>query len=95
MSSTAMTRAFVRRDLKRVRNTSDDPRVGHVCGGRGMTQRARIKQGKASLIGGIAVGIAVLVLWVAIAHELAADGVVDHGRWRAGGVWRCGLDQAC
>jgi len=38
--------------------------------------RARIKQGKASLIGGIAVGIAILVLWVAIAHELAADGVV-------------------
>jgi hypothetical protein len=38
--------------------------------------RARIKQGKASLVGGAAVGIAVLVLWVAIAHELAADGVV-------------------
>jgi hypothetical protein len=37
--------------------------------------RARIKQGKASLIGGIAVGVAVLVLWVAIAHELAADNV--------------------
>ena len=33
----------------------------------------RIKQGKASLVGGIAVGIAVLVLWTAIAHELAAD----------------------
>ena len=27
--------------------------------------RARIKQGKASLIGGIAVGVAVLVLWLA------------------------------
>lgn len=38
--------------------------------------RARIKQGKASLIGGIAVGVAVLVLWVAIVHELSADGVV-------------------
>ena len=36
----------------------------------------RIKQGKASLIGGIAVGIAVLVLWLAIAHEFAADNVV-------------------
>jgi hypothetical protein len=36
----------------------------------------RIKQGKASLIGGIAVGFAVLVLWTAIAHELAADSVV-------------------
>ena len=33
----------------------------------------RIKQGKASLVGGIAVGMAVLVLWTAIAHELAAD----------------------
>jgi hypothetical protein len=37
---------------------------------------ARIKQGKSSLVGGIAVGIAVLVLWTAIAHELTADGLV-------------------
>ncbi|HUB46312.1 MAG TPA: hypothetical protein VMB73_15110 [Acetobacteraceae bacterium] len=37
-------------------------------------QRASVKAGKASLIGGIAVGIAVLVLWTAVAHELAADG---------------------
>jgi hypothetical protein len=35
----------------------------------------RIKQGKASLVGGIAVGVAVLVLWAAVAHELAADSV--------------------
>jgi len=35
----------------------------------------RIKQGKASLVGGIAVGLGVLVLWTAIAHELAVDGV--------------------
>jgi lipopolysaccharide export LptBFGC system permease protein LptF len=35
----------------------------------------RIKQGKASLIGGVAVGVAVLVLWTAVAHELAADNV--------------------
>jgi hypothetical protein len=28
------------------------------------------------VIGGIAVGVAVLVLWVAIAHEFAADSVV-------------------
>ncbi len=34
----------------------------------------RIKQGKASLVGGIAVGIAVLVLWTAVAHELEVDG---------------------
>jgi hypothetical protein len=37
--------------------------------------RARIKPGKASLIGGIAVGVATFVLWGAIAHELAADSV--------------------
>jgi hypothetical protein len=37
--------------------------------------RVRIKPGKASLIGGIAVGFAVLVLWTAIAHELARDSV--------------------
>jgi hypothetical protein len=37
---------------------------------------ARIKQGKASLVGGIAVGIAVLALWTAVAHELAADGAL-------------------
>ena len=41
-----------------------------------MTQHTRGKTGKASLIGGIAVGIAVLVLWTAVAHELAADSVV-------------------
>ena len=41
------------------------------------TGAQRIKQGKASLIGGIAVGIAVLALWIAIAHELAADGVAS------------------
>jgi len=35
----------------------------------------RIKQGKASLIGGLAVGIASFVLWTAIAHELAVDSV--------------------
>ncbi len=39
-----------------------------------MSVRARIKQGKASLIGGIAVGVAVLVLWTGVAHEMAADG---------------------
>ena len=35
-------------------------------------QRARIKPGRASLIGGIAVGVASFVLWAAIAHELDA-----------------------
>ncbi len=32
--------------------------------------RARIKRGKASLIGGIAVGVATLVLWLAVTREL-------------------------
>ncbi|MGA3398823.1 MAG: hypothetical protein ABSC95_06355 [Acetobacteraceae bacterium] len=40
-----------------------------------MSQRVRIKPGKASLIGGIAVGVAVVVLWAAVAHELGADNV--------------------
>jgi hypothetical protein len=40
-----------------------------------MSTSVRIKQGKASLIGGIAVGVAVFVLWAAIAHELAGDSV--------------------
>lgn len=35
--------------------------------------RARIKSGKASLIGGIAVGIACFALWVGIAHQAGAD----------------------
>jgi protein-S-isoprenylcysteine O-methyltransferase Ste14 len=35
----------------------------------------RIKQGKASLVGGIAVGLAVLLLWTAVAHELTADSI--------------------
>jgi lipopolysaccharide export LptBFGC system permease protein LptF len=48
----------------------------------------RIKQGKASLVGGIAVGIAVLVLWTAIAHELAADTIptIIAGVLVAGGI---------
>lgn len=35
--------------------------------------RARIKPGRASLIGGIAVGLASFILWAGVAHELAAD----------------------
>ena len=34
---------------------------------------ARIKPGRASLIGGAAVGVASFILWTAIAHELNAD----------------------
>jgi hypothetical protein len=41
-----------------------------------MSGRLSVKQGKSSLIGGIAVGIAVLVLWTAIAHELSADNII-------------------
>ncbi len=36
--------------------------------------RAKIKTGKASLIGGIAVGIASMVLWVAVTRELGVAG---------------------
>ena len=48
----------------------------------------RIKQGRASLIGGIAVGLAVLVLWTAIARDLAADsaGIIALGVLAAAGV---------
>ncbi len=35
----------------------------------------RIKSGKASLIGGIVVGVASFVLWVAIARDLRVDTV--------------------
>jgi hypothetical protein len=35
--------------------------------------RARIKPGRASLIGGIAVAVASFVLWTAVTHEAGAD----------------------
>lgn len=42
-----------------------------------MTQpRARIKPGRASLIGGIAVAIAAFVVWVALARDLGLDGAL-------------------
>jgi uncharacterized membrane protein YkvI len=34
--------------------------------------QGKIKPGRASLIGGIAVGVAVFVLWVALARDLGA-----------------------
>jgi len=37
--------------------------------------RGHVTTGKASLIGGIVVAIATLVLWVAAAHELGFHGV--------------------
>jgi len=44
--------------------------------------RVRIKSGKASLIGGIVVGIACFVLWTVIARELGADST----GWLAAGL---------
>jgi len=38
--------------------------------------RTRIKPGRASLIGGMAVAVASFVLWAAVAHELGADTTV-------------------
>ncbi len=40
---------------------------------------ARINPGKASLVGGIAVGIASMVLWAAVTHELGFGGLVTLG----------------
>jgi len=41
--------------------------------------RARITQGKASLIGGIVVGIASMLLWMAVTRELGFEGPVTLG----------------
>jgi hypothetical protein len=41
--------------------------------------RARVTQGKASLIGGIVVGIASMLLWMAVTRELGFDGSVTLG----------------
>jgi hypothetical protein len=41
--------------------------------------RARITPGKASLIGGIVVGIASMALWMAVPRELGFDGPVIMG----------------
>ena len=41
--------------------------------------RARIKPGRASLIGGIAVGVAAFVLWVAVLNQLGLDTPVARG----------------
>lgn len=35
----------------------------------------KLKRGRASLIGGVAVGICVLALWIGIQHELGYDGI--------------------
>ena len=41
--------------------------------------RGHVTTGKASLIGGVVVGIASLVLWLAVTHELGFDGPVSLG----------------
>ena len=50
--------------------------------------RARVKTGRASLIGGIAVAAASFILWAAVSHELAADttGVLIVGLCVAAGI---------
>ena len=50
--------------------------------------RARIKPGRASLIGGIAVALASFVLWAAVAHALGAD---TTGTLVVGLVVACGI----
>ena len=54
-------------------------------------KRARVTTGKASLVGGIVVGIASMVLWLAVTHELGFHGMVMMGAGllvsAAAGVW--------
>lgn len=55
------------------------------------TERAHVATGKASLIGGIVVGIATMVLWVAVTGELGFQGALSLGVGAAvaaaAGVW--------
>lgn len=55
------------------------------------TQRAHVTTGKASLIGGIVVGIAVMVLWVAVTRELGFHDTLSLGAGAAvaaiAGIW--------
>jgi hypothetical protein len=52
---------------------------------------ARVTTGKASLVGGIVVAIASMVLWLAVMHELGFHGTVMVGAGLlvagAAGVW--------
>ena len=53
--------------------------------------RVRVTTGKASLVGGIVVGIASMVLWLAVTHELGFHGMATMGAGllvsAAAGVW--------
>ena len=55
------------------------------------TQRAHVTTGKASLVGGIVVAIAVMVLWVAVVRELGFDSAMSLGAGAAvaaaAGIW--------
>ncbi len=55
------------------------------------TQRAHVTSGKASLIGGIVVGVATMVLWVAVTGELGFQGSLRLGIGvavsAAAGIW--------
>jgi hypothetical protein len=56
-----------------------------------ITPRAHITTGKASLIGGVVVGIASMVLWLAVTRELGFHGMLSLGVGllvsAAAGVW--------
>jgi low affinity Fe/Cu permease len=43
------------------------------------TQRAHVTSGKASLIGGIVVAIATMVLWAAVTRDLGFQGALSLG----------------
>ena len=55
------------------------------------TPRVRVTTGKASLVGGIVVGIASMVLWLAVTHELGFHGMITIGAGllvaAAAGMW--------
>jgi hypothetical protein len=55
------------------------------------TPRVRVTTGKASLVGGIVVGIASMVLWLAVTHELGFHGMLIMGAGllvaAAAGIW--------
>jgi hypothetical protein len=55
------------------------------------TQRAHVTTGKASLIGGIVVAMAVMVLWAAATRELGFHGMLIMGAGllvsAAAGIW--------
>jgi hypothetical protein len=53
--------------------------------------RARVTTGKASLVGGIVVAVASMVLWQAVTHELGFHGMMSMGVGlvvsAAAGIW--------